>query len=368
MRILMLLTDAFGGFGGIAKFNRDFLTALDASPLVERVYAWPRLIAETIDEPLPPSVIYERGFSKGKLAYVRRLVVALITGVPIDLVVCGHINLLPAAWFVAKARGVPLTLIIHGIDAWQPTNSRLVNALAGRIDQLISVSRLSAERFCDWSKVSKERVFILPNSVSLQKFTPGPKPLELLARHHLQDYRILLTIGRLESEARLKGFDQVLEVLPRLTARFPNLKYLIVGDGRDEARLQSKAVSLGVADNVMFIGRIPEVEKVAYYRLADAFVMPSAGEGFGIVLIEAAACGVPVIGSAIDGSAEALIGGKLGQLVDPTKRDEIVAAIERALGADAARSRNPLIRNFDEEHFVERVCNWLRGRRGTERA
>jgi hypothetical protein len=84
-------------------------------------------------------------------------------------------------------------------------------------------------------------------------------------------------------------------------------------------RLEEKANSLGLSDKVVFTGRISESEKVAHYNLADAYVMPSTGEGFGIVLIEAAACGVPVVGSRVDGSREALLDGRLGHLVDPTQ-------------------------------------------------
>jgi glycosyltransferase involved in cell wall biosynthesis len=82
---------------------------------------------------------------------------------------------------------------------------------------------------------------------------------------------------------------------------------------------------------VIFAGRILESEKVAHYRLADAYVMPSRGEGFGIVYLEALACGIPVVGSKVDGSREALRDGKLGLLVDPGNPDEIKTAIRAAL-------------------------------------
>ena len=74
---------------------------------------------------------------------------------------------------------------------------------------------------------------------------------------------------------------------------------------------------MGLSDRVIFTGYIPESEKIAHYNLADVYVMPSTGEGFGIVLLEAVACGVPVVGSRVDGSREALLDGQLGRLVDP---------------------------------------------------
>jgi glycosyltransferase involved in cell wall biosynthesis len=125
----------------------------------------------------------------------------------------------------------------------------------------------------------------------------------------LQSSKVILTVGRLIGQERYKGFDEVIEIMPQLVKRFPNLKYLIVGDGPDRPRLEAKAVALGVSDNVVFSGYVAESEKVAHYNLADVYVMPSFGEGFGIVLIEAAACGVPVVGSWADGSCKALLDG-----------------------------------------------------------
>ena len=114
----------------------------------------------------------------------------------------------------------------------------------------------------------------------------------------------------------MKGFDQVMDILPQIRQEIPNIAYLIVGDGSDRSRLEEKAKLMGIADNVVFAGRISESEKADHYRLADVYVMPSHG-GFGIVFLEAMACGIPVIGSKVDGSCEALKHGELGILVDP---------------------------------------------------
>src|SRR5262245_27748228 len=146
-------------------------------------------------------------------------------------------------------------------------------------------------------------------------------------------------LGRLESRERYKGFDQVIDVMPLCSSGFPNLKYLVVGGGSDRPRLEAKAARLGVKDNVVFAGYIPEREKVAHYNLADVYAMPSTAEGFGFVLIEAAACGVPVVGSQADASREALLDGQLGRLVDPRKSDELVQAITSVLESSPSRRR-----------------------------
>jgi phosphatidyl-myo-inositol dimannoside synthase len=94
--------------------------------------------------------------------------------------------------------------------------------------------------------------------------------------------------------------------MPALIKEIPTIAYLIAGDGTDRHRLEEKAKSLGVHGRVVFAGYIPESEKADHYRLADAYVMPGRGEGFGIVYLEALACGVPVVASQVDGGREAV--------------------------------------------------------------
>ena len=148
---------------------------------------------------------------------------------------------------------------------------------------------------------------------------------------NLASSRTIMTLGRLPEAERYKGVDEVLEVFQSLLEVEPSLKYLVAGDGNDRARLESKAKALGIADKVVCAGMIKEDEKADLFQLADAFVMPGRGEGFGFVFLEAMACGVPAVGSALDGSREALRGGELGELVNPEELDSVRRGILRAL-------------------------------------
>lgn len=360
LRVLMLLTDGFGGVGGIAKFNRDFLQALDGSASVERVQAQPRLIPEPIEEVIPEAVVYDRRAAGGKMAFLRRLGAHVRGGGRVDLLICGHLYLLPAAWLLARLRGARLALIIHGIEAWAPSRKVLANQLARSVDAFISVSRYSAERFTRWSKVPMDRAFILPNCVDLNQFQPRGRDSSLLKRYGLQSSKVIMTVGRLASQERYKGFDEVIDIMPELLKHFPTVKYLIVGDGPDRPRLESKVAASGLSNRIIFTGYISESEKVAHYNLADAYVMPSMGEGFGIVLIEAAACGVPVVGSRADGSREALLDGRLGSLVDPRDPNELLQAIVHALELAPFHKRLDVIEVFSSQNFKTRVADWCR--------
>lgn len=330
MRVLALISDAYGGHGGIAKFNRDFLNAMSSYPKTTQIVALPRYIVQELEK-IPENVVFVEAAANSRVKYALSLMKILLTRRHFDLIICGLINLLPIAFFLRLFVEVPVVLIIHGVDAWEPTGRRMAERLALKVDTVISVSRLTVGRFSAWSGVPAERCFVLPNCVDLSKFVPGPKNPGLVERYGLHGKTVIMTLGRLVEQGRYKGFDEVLEVLPDLLKERPDLVYLIAGDGPGRQRLEEKARELGVANHVIFTGLIPEEEKADHYRLADAYVMPSRGEGFGIVLLEAMACGVPVVASKSDASREAVLNGELGLLVNPENPQEIVAGIQSAL-------------------------------------
>jgi asparagine synthase (glutamine-hydrolysing) len=358
-KVLMLLSDAFGGFGGIAKFNRDFLTALCANRAIERVIAVPRVASEE-SEPLPSKLTYATSALAGKPHFMSATLSAayqLQGNRKKTIIICGHIHLLPAALTARTICGGQLYLIVHGVDAWKPSRNPILNACVPHIDDFIAVSTVTRRRFLRWSGLRQDQGMILPNCVDLSVFTPGEKSETLLARYGLRNRTILITLGRLAEEERYKGFDEVLEVLPLLAIDVPDITYLIVGDGPDRIRLEKKAQRLDIADRVVFAGRISEKEKPDHYRLADAYVMPSSGEGFGIVYLEALACGIPVIGSKIDGSRDALRDGRLGILVNPTDSAELRGAILRTLAEkkSGVEGRRNGVAYFSTDRFRQRV-------------
>lgn len=330
MRVLMLLTDAFGGRGGIAQFNRDFISALCAHPRCEEVVAIPRVVVEPIGG-LPPKLSYPVP-GPSKLDFIKTTLLSAWHGRPYHLVVCGHLNLLPVAFLATLITRAPLLTIVHGIDAWTPRRNPAVNWLANRAFAVISVSQTTAKRFASWSGFPQERLHLLPNAIDLSRYCPGPKPPQLLERYRLEGKRVIMTLGRLSADERYKGFDEVMEALPEIQKIYPDTVYMVAGDGTDRARLERKAQKLGLTDYVIFTGFVREDEKIEHYRLADVFAMPSRGEGFGIVLLEAMACGIPVVASRTDGGREALRDGLLGLLVDPNDRNSVAQGIIEALG------------------------------------
>jgi phosphatidylinositol alpha-1,6-mannosyltransferase len=325
MNILALLTDGLGAAGGIARYNRDLLTALSASRRVSGITVLPRF--GDAGAPAPVKV-HQLDASPGRGAWAARAL-GLAVGREVDAVLCGHLYAVPLAAAIAGVRRVPLWVQVHGTDAWQapgPVHRRSLSAAA----IITSVSRYTRTRLLAWANVDPHRVRVLPNTVDAA-YTPRPRRDDLLARYGLAGRRIILTVGRLNARERYKGHDRIIAALPGILARCPDAAYLVVGSGDDQRRLADLAAAAGVATSVVFAGQVPDAELADHFALARVFAMPSTGEGFGIVYLEAAAAGLPVIAGNGDGSVDALADGRIGRLVDPLSVAEIEAAVIDAL-------------------------------------
>ena len=323
MRVLALVTDGFGSHGGIARYNQAFLRAFAGLDGVEEVLVLPR-VGHVFSGELPLG-LRQLPPSPGKAAYVARVLRIAMRQPPFDLLFCGHINMAMLGAALAELLRCPWWLQIHGVDAWDPPRSRLVRAAVARAELVTAVSRHTRRRFLAWAEdVKPHRVRVLPDTVE-PRFTSGPKPAHLLRRYGIEGKRVLLSVGRLSAAERYKGHDRVIAALRGLRQRFPDLTYVVVGDGDDRARLEALARELGAADIMRFLGWVSDAELVEHYRMADLFVMPSTGEGFGIAFLEAMACGVPAIGGDSDGSVDPLSGAGIGRAVPVENIAEVIA-------------------------------------------
>lgn len=343
MNILFLCTDAFGGYGGIALYNRDLTCALAELPDHGEIVVLPRVIRDAVTG-VPEGVTFVEAAARGPLAYARELT-RLKRRMRFDLVICGHMNLLPFARIVTND---PL-LITYGIEAWRPRR-RSSTALLHHCSGVVAISEITRSRLVSWSKYAGP-TFLLPNAIRAELYGIRPKRADLVKRYKLEGKRVVLTLGRIDWSERYKGFDEILEILPHLP---DDVVYLIAGGGSDMQRLQRKAIALGVGNRVRFTGLFAEEEKADLYNLADVYAMPSRGEGFGFVILEAMASGVPVMVSKHDGGREAVLNGKLGTLIDPSNPAEIRAAIADALELHERKIPEGLD-YFAVERFNERV-------------
>jgi phosphatidylinositol alpha-1,6-mannosyltransferase len=350
-RILALVTDAYGGHGGIAAYNRDVFDALSGAPEISGIRLLPRLIEFPVDI-LPDEILLDRAGLGGAATYARALLTA-VRNDRFDLIYCAHVNLAPLAWLAAKLQRCPWMLAIYGIEAWEPSRRRSVRFATARADHVVSISRITLDRFRSFTAIGPNRSSIVPNAIRLTDFGTGPRNEQLARRLGAAGRKVVLTFGRLSPYERYKGFDEIISLMPRLIKEVPDLLYLIAGRGDDQARLEARVGELDLDDHVKFAGFIAEEEKADLYRLADVFALPSRGEGFGFVLLEAMACGVPVVASRLDGGYEAVREGELGRVVDPGDADALANAI---LGALREPKGVPAgLDYFAFPRFVERI-------------
>jgi phosphatidyl-myo-inositol dimannoside synthase len=349
LRVLALVTDAFGGHGGIAQYNQQFLSSLAACTLVGEVIVLPRRSARSPGD--LPHRVHQRRPVRGKFAYSIAAFAAARAHWPINVVFCGHIFLAPLAVVIAKLMGARLWVQVHGIDAWHEL-PWLFRRSVESADLVISVSRYTKRRLLEWLGIDPVRVKVLPNTVNAC-FHPGPKPTYLIDRHAVHGKKILMTVSRLTRWDRYKGQDRVIRILPRVLQAHPETTYLVVGDGDNRPQLEALAVELYVAPAVRFVGEVAPEELADYVRLADVFVMPSTGEGFGIVFLEALATGIHVIGGNRDGSLDALADGELGRLIDPDNQEELVSSVCTALGTAPANVDRAS--RFNAQAFTEHL-------------
>lgn len=353
-RVLALLTDAYGGRGGIAEYNRNLLQALNMSipGVIDVIVRHPPRHSTAI-----PRKIQQQHPKGGKIGFSIKALFSLLEIRP-DLIFCGHINFLPLCVLLGRLSRTPVWLQIHGIDAWQPL-SPLQTRLMTSISRVLSVSEFTRQRFLTWSPVSPDRVKVLPNTYDEERFTLGAPSSRLLKRFGLDGKKVLLTVGRLDARERYKGQDLIINIMPNLLERIPNLAFLIAGDGDDKERLEKLAKEKGLSKEVIFAGYVPHEELPDLYRTADLLVLAGFGEGFGIVLLEAMACGTPVIASSRDGSQEAVANGRLGAVVDPDETDALAQAIVEALATQKV-NQEEVRRRFGFDAFAQRVANEIR--------
>jgi glycosyltransferase involved in cell wall biosynthesis len=194
--------------------------------------------------------------------------------------------------------------------------------------RILAVSRFTRDRLVEQLDLPPDRLSLLPNTFDEGGLIPGPKPEYLLRRYGLSARQpVILTVARLSSPERYKGYDKIIEAMPSILERVPRVHYVLVGKGDDRGRVERRVRDMGLEDHVSLAGFVPESELCDHYNLCDVFAMPSKGEGFGIVFLEALACGKPVVAGNQDGSRDALCDGELGALIDPDDVGQIAGTV-----------------------------------------
>ena len=305
------------------------------------------------------------GYGRSKLRFVAAALRAALHQP--QLVVALHPNLAPlAAAMKVFAPGARSLLFTHGIEVWTPLGLVRQWALQ-RCDLVLAPSADTARHLMEEQGVGKSEInklawslgpeFDAAESPAAPRGAPGKFPRG----------RIILTVGRWDAEEAYKGVDHLIMSLPALIGTVPDVQLVAIGGGSDLPRLKKMASEAGVSERVHFLPFLLAEELWEAYASCDVFALPSRGEGFGLVFLEAMAHGKPVVGGAHGGTPEIIEDGVSGYLVQHGNVAQLTERLQRLLTDEPLRYRmgaqalDRVRRDYVFDRFSGDLANLLTG-------
>jgi phosphatidylinositol alpha-1,6-mannosyltransferase len=300
----------------------------------------------------------------GATAHLKRL----IRAERIRMIHCGRVLPEGVMALALKWRlGIKYLAYVHGEDVMTARDSRehafLVTRVLAGAETLIANSHNTQRILCDEWQVPANKVRVLHPGVDTARFMPAQRDAAARQKLGWNDRRVVLTVGRLQKR---KGHDQMIRAVRRLIAEFPDLLYCIIGDGDERGALERMVEEEGLAQHVQFLGEADDQQLIAAYQQCDLFILPNRQvgqdiEGFGMVFLEAQACGRPVVAGASGGTAEAVNAPASGRVI-PCETPELIAPTVAELLRDPARldamgrvGREWVAANFDWSALAEQA-------------
>jgi teichuronic acid biosynthesis glycosyltransferase TuaC len=261
-----------------------------------------------------------------------------------------------AATLLAKWMNVAVTITLRGTEVPLARDSarrrRIIQALA-RAARVFAVAE-SLKRFVTSLGADSDKILVVGNGVDTEKFSPMVKAEARAALGIPADVPLLITVGGLVER---KGFHRVIELLPELRRQFQGLRYLIVGGASAEGdlrpQLEAQVARLGLQDAVHFLGALPSEQLRVPLSAADVFVLATRNEGWANVLLEAMACGLPVVATDVGGNREVICDERLGRVVPFGD----ASALQQALAVSLSKSwdRNTIVAHAGDNDWAKRV-------------
>ena len=332
------------GVGGIQEAGR--LTAAALGEIAFRRGWFAEFIS--LNDPLgSPAIeagertISFRGFGRGK---IRFLLAGVGAGRPFSrkstsIVIAAHPNLaVVSAWMQRVSPHVQTIVMAHGVEVWKPMGLFRRRALI-QAQLVLAPSSDTVKKLIGVQGVSPDKIRELPWPMNPSFLRLASESSDLsVPQGFPKQARVILTVGRWAASERYKGADELIHAVQQLVTIVPGLHLVAVGSGNDLPRLQRLAGDLHVAERVHFLGNLSNEEVAACYAHADLFALPSTGEGFGLVFLEAMAFSKAVVGAASGGTTDLVEEGINGLLVPPNNVGALVQALSRLLCDESLRA------------------------------
>jgi len=329
------------GIGGVQEAGRLTAAALDE---IARSRGWTTEFV-ALNDPFGPHslgvagrAISFRGFGRMKVRFTLSGINRAF-GLPGGVVLAGHPNLAPpASWMRRTNSGLKTIVMSHGIDVWQPLPGGRRRALAGA-DLVLGPSNDTTRKLVDVQHVAQEKVRKLawPLNPAFLRMAEAPERLPLPAG--FPQGRVILTVGRWAAAERYKGADELIRAMSQLRAEAPGVHLVAVGGGDDLPRLRKLVTDLGMTGSIHFFENLQREEIGACYSRAEIFALPSTGEGFGLVFLEAMAFSKPVLGVCCGGATDVIEDDVNGLMTAPGNSEELAQGLRRLLSDVPLRER-----------------------------
>lgn len=340
LRIVALFTDVLP-FGGVQLAGRLTSRALAE---IAPAHGWTLELLSLNDPPglhnIPGCAadVHVRGYGRNKVRFVLAAL-RQAWSVQRGIVLAAHPHLAPpAAWMQGLRSSLRILVMAWGIEIWKPlTPSRrkaLHTARLVTVPSSDTANRLTAVQGLDASKVRR-----LPLPLPSDFPDMAQEPQSLPVPPQFPRGRIVLAVGRWVANERYKGADELIRAIPKLRQSIPDVHLVAVGTGDDLPRLRAIAAELHIEDRVHFLENLTNQELAACYAHCDLFALPSTGEGYGLVFLEAMAFAKPVVGVAAGGVTDIVRNAENGFLVPPGNSERLVQALEELLLDDSLRVR-----------------------------
>lgn len=336
--IIGLFTE-LANVGGVQLAGRQTAAALVKIGM-ER--GWPCFFLALNDKPgehelsAADTPFFFRGFGRRKAQFVIHAL-HLAMRKP-QLIFAAHPNLASSALLVKTiARKVPTVVGAHGIEVWQPLPFIRRTAFR-RADLIIVPSTYTLEKTVQAQGVPPSKMHKIPWPLDAEFLALSQSPANLPLPPSFPQGTVVLSVGRWSSAERYKGADILIRAMAQLSSDFPELQLVLAGPGDDIGRLRNEVQDSGVAGRVHFFPSISRKELAGLYSRADIFALPSTGEGFGLVFLEAMAFGKAIVGANAGGVPDVLQHEREGLLVAPTV-EAVSSALRRLLSDPLYRKK-----------------------------